>query len=115
MLLQFIVGAFRWQHNRFFWLFHRITVEQQCSQHWYDFHGVYTKVNKAAILLQYLCLLYTSNWHIVVLYSGISKKKWKEMKEKEKKGKGKDLGKVGITSFKSRSFDSWQKSGGKNL
>mmetsp|Transcript_26053 Transcript_26053/g.29806 ORF Transcript_26053/g.29806 Transcript_26053/m.29806 type:complete len:133 (+) Transcript_26053:120-518(+) len=47
--------------------------------------------------------------------SGISKKKWKEMKEKEKKGKGKDLGKVGITSFKSRSFDSWQKSGGKNL
>ncbi len=26
-----------------------------------------------------------------------------------------DLGKVGITSFKSRSFAEWQKSGGKNL
>merc|ERR1719204_2815715 len=48
--------------------------------------------------------------------SGISKEKWREMKEKEKnKNKGKNLGKVGITSFKSRSFDDWQKSGGKNL
>jgi hypothetical protein len=26
-----------------------------------------------------------------------------------------DLGKVGITSFKSRSFSDWQKAGGKNL
>ena len=38
------------------------------------------------------------------------------MKEQEKnKNKGKNLGKVGITSFKSRSFAEWQKSGGKNL
>jgi hypothetical protein len=29
--------------------------------------------------------------------------------------KGKDLSKVGITKFKSRSFEAWQKSGGKNL
>jgi hypothetical protein len=29
--------------------------------------------------------------------------------------KGKNLGKVGVTSFKSRSFAEWQKSGGKNL
>merc|ERR1712203_133403 len=37
-------------------------------------------------------------------------------KEAEKKKKnGKNLGKTGITSFKSRSFADWQKSGGKNL
>ena len=29
--------------------------------------------------------------------------------------KGKNLGATGITSFKSRSFADWQKSGGKNL
>lgn len=28
---------------------------------------------------------------------------------------GKNLGKVGVTSFKSRSFAEWQKAGGKNL
>lgn len=46
----------------------------------------------------------------------MSKKQWEKVKAKEaaKKGK-KDLGKTGITSFKSRSFDDWQKSGGKNL
>ena len=38
------------------------------------------------------------------------------MKEQERnKNKGKNLGKVGITTFKSRSFSDWQKSGGKNL
>lgn len=38
------------------------------------------------------------------------------MKEAEKnKTKGKNLGKVGITTFQSRSFADWQKSGGKNL
>ena len=38
------------------------------------------------------------------------------MKEAEKKKtQGKNLGTVGITSFKSRSFADWQKSGGKNL
>merc|ERR1711878_113625 len=41
---------------------------------------------------------------------------WRKLKEKEaNKNKGKDLGKTGITSFKSRSFADWQKSGGKNL
>ena len=41
---------------------------------------------------------------------------WKAFKEKEKsKTAGKNLGKTGITSFKSRSFMEWQKSGGKNL
>lgn len=38
------------------------------------------------------------------------------MKEQEKNAKkGKNLGKTGITTFKSRSFLDWQKSGGKNL
>merc|ERR1719231_788553 len=48
--------------------------------------------------------------------SGMSKEQWKKMKDAEKnKSKGKNLGKNGITTFKSRSFDDWQKSGGKNL
>lgn len=48
--------------------------------------------------------------------SGMSKDQWRKMKDSEKKkNKGKDLGKSGITSFKSRSFAEWQKAGGKNL
>ena len=48
--------------------------------------------------------------------SGMSKEQWQKLKAAEKnKNKGKNLGKVGITSFKSRSFAEWQKSGGKNL
>merc|ERR1712125_89785 len=48
--------------------------------------------------------------------SGMSKEQWKKLKEKEaRKNNGKNLGAVGITSFKSRSFADWQKSGGKNL
>jgi hypothetical protein len=46
----------------------------------------------------------------------MSKEQWNKLKEAErKKTAGKNLGKVGITSFKSRSFADWQKSGGKNL
>jgi hypothetical protein len=38
------------------------------------------------------------------------------MKQAElEKKKGKNLGKVGITTFQSRSFSEWQKSGGVNL
>merc|ERR1712232_1380739 len=48
--------------------------------------------------------------------SGMSKAQWKKLKDSEKnKNKGKNLGKVGITSFKSRSFSDWQAAGGKNL
>ena len=48
--------------------------------------------------------------------SGMSKAQWEKIKSKEKNAnKGKNLGKVGITSFKSRSFSEWQKAGGKNL
>lgn len=46
----------------------------------------------------------------------MSKDQWKKIKDNErKKTQGKNLGTVGITSFKSRSFADWQKSGGKNL
>lgn len=48
--------------------------------------------------------------------SGMSKEQWQKIKDAEKnKNKGKNLGQTGITSFKSRSFADWQKSGGKNL
>mmetsp|Transcript_28862 Transcript_28862/g.33193 ORF Transcript_28862/g.33193 Transcript_28862/m.33193 type:complete len:158 (+) Transcript_28862:160-633(+) len=47
--------------------------------------------------------------------SGMSKKEWAKLKDKEKQGKKGNLGKSGITSFQSRSFDDWQKAGGKNL
>jgi hypothetical protein len=53
---------------------------------------------------------------VILLASGLSKEQWAKMKEQEKKKtQGKNLGAVGITSFKSRSFADWQKSGGKNL
>ena len=55
-------------------------------------------------------------WTSDLLASGLSKEQWAKMKEQEKKKtQGKNLGTVGITSFKSRSFADWQKSGGKNL
>merc|ERR1712071_622035 len=48
--------------------------------------------------------------------SGMSKEQRKKLKEKEtSKAKGKNLGKVGIASFKSQSFAQWQRAGGKNL
>merc|ERR1719276_159432 len=48
--------------------------------------------------------------------SGMSKAQWQKMKDAEKsKNKGKNLGKSGITTFKSRSFSDWQKAGGINL
>lgn len=48
--------------------------------------------------------------------SGMSKEQWKKMKETEKqKMASKNLGKVGITTFKSRSFSEWQAAGGINL
>ena len=48
--------------------------------------------------------------------SGMSKAQWEKIKNKDKsKTAGKDLGKTGVTSFKSRSFMEWQKDGGKHL
>jgi len=48
---------------------------------------------------------------------GLTKAQWKAIKQKEAdeaKRKG-DLSKMGATRFKSRSFEAWQKSGGKHL
>ena len=51
-----------------------------------------------------------------LLSSGMSKAQWEKVKAAEKaKKEGKNLGKTGITTFNSRSFSEWQKSGGKNL
>ncbi|GMH92392.1 hypothetical protein TrVE_jg3627 [Triparma verrucosa] len=87
----------------------------------------------ATLLLIALCLAVTSSFTVVpsssavsarrvttelfeYIPSGMSKEQWRKMKEAEKqKTAGKNLGKVGVTSFKSRSFAEWQKAGGKNL
>lgn len=48
--------------------------------------------------------------------SGMSKEQYRKLKEQERNAnQGKNLGKVGITTFKSRSFVDWQKAGGRNL
>ena len=48
--------------------------------------------------------------------SGMSKEQWAKIKKAEQdKTKGKNLGKVGITTFQSQSFADWQKQGSKNL
>ena len=47
---------------------------------------------------------------------GMTKEQWKKLKQKEAdESKDKNYGAIGITKFKSRSFEAWQKSGGKNL
>ena len=46
---------------------------------------------------------------------GFSKKQWEELKAKEAADKKKNLGALGVGKFKSRSFEAWQKSGGKHL
>lgn len=47
---------------------------------------------------------------------GLTKAQWEAMKKKEaEEVKNKDFGKIGITKFKSRSFESWQKSGQRHL
>lgn len=47
---------------------------------------------------------------------GISKEQWAKIKAKEAEAnKGKNLGAIGITKFKSRSFEAWQKTGGEHL
>lgn len=46
---------------------------------------------------------------------GFTKKQWQELKAKEEAEKKKNLGQLGVGKFKSRSFEAWQKSGGKHL
>eukprot|EP01031_Cornospumella_fuschlensis_P040290 gene40290-49090_t len=47
---------------------------------------------------------------------GLSKEQWEKLKKKEiEDAKNKNLGAVGITKFKSRSFEAWQKGGQSHL
>lgn len=47
---------------------------------------------------------------------GLSKEQWQKLKQKEEEAnKGKNLGAIGITKFKSRSFEAWQKTGAEHL
>lgn len=47
---------------------------------------------------------------------GFTKEQWAKLKAKEAEAnKGKNLGAIGITKFKSRSFEAWQKTGGEHL
>lgn len=47
---------------------------------------------------------------------GLSKDQWKELKKREAEElKKKQMGALGTTKFKSRSFEAWQKAGAKHL
>ena len=46
---------------------------------------------------------------------GFSPKQWADLKAKEAADKKKNLGALGVGKFRSRSFEAWQKSGGKHL
>jgi hypothetical protein len=47
---------------------------------------------------------------------GLTKAQWEALKKKEEENvKNKNLGSVGITKFKSRAFEAWQKSGSSHL
>ena len=46
---------------------------------------------------------------------GFTKKQWEDLKSKEAENNKKNLGQLGVGKFKSRSFEAWQKSGGKHL
>ncbi|GKY97225.1 hypothetical protein MPSEU_000680900 [Mayamaea pseudoterrestris] len=62
------------------------------------------------------CPSNSNNLSMEYIPAGMSKDQWRKIKEAEKsKTKGKNLGAQGITTFKSRSFYDWQKSGGVNL
>lgn len=66
-------------------------------------HGSTNSAGRASMTMEYIP-------------TGVSKEQWAKIKAKDNaKNKGKDLGKVGITSFKSRTFAEWQKAGGINL
>ena len=46
---------------------------------------------------------------------GFTQKQWDDLKKKEEDDKQKKKGALGTTKFRSRSFEAWQKSGGKHL
>ena len=62
-----------------------------------------TLINKNSLSMEYIP-------------DGFSKEAWAQLKKKEADAnKGKDLSAIGITKFKSRSFEAWQKTGQKHL
>lgn len=56
-----------------------------------------------------------SNLKMEYIPEGFSKQQWQALKDKEAADKKKNLGQLGVGKFKSRSFEAWQKSGGKHL
>lgn len=46
---------------------------------------------------------------------GFTQKQWNDLKKKEEDDKKKKQGALGTTKFRSRSFEAWQKAGGKHL
>lgn len=61
-------------------------------------------------------MIYRSQLSMEYIPDGISKEQWAKIKAKEAEAnKGKNLGAIGITKFKSRSFEAWQKTGGEHL
>merc|ERR1712232_33444 len=57
----------------------------------------------------------SASLHMEYIPSGMTKAQWEKRKAQDKAKQGKNLGKVGITSFKSQSFSEWQKNGAKHL
>ena len=49
------------------------------------------------------------------LPEGFTQKQWNDLKKKEEDDKKKKQGALGTTKFRSRSFEAWQKAGGKHL
>ena len=49
------------------------------------------------------------------LPEGFTQKQWNDLKKKEEDEKKKKQGALGTTKFRSRSFEAWQKAGGKHL
>ena len=57
----------------------------------------------------------SSSLKMAYLPDGFTQKQWDDLKKREEEDKKKKFGENGTTKFRSRSFEAWQKSGGKHL
>lgn len=57
----------------------------------------------------------SSSLRMAYLPDGFTQKQWDDLKKREEDDKKKKLGANGTTKFRSRSFEAWQKAGGKHL
>jgi hypothetical protein len=57
----------------------------------------------------------SSSLRMAYLPDGFTQKQWDDLKKREEDDKKKKLGAQGTTKFRSRSFEAWQKAGGKHL